>query len=211
MEVSFADTFYKSLKKLAWYESRIYKAYSFFRYDISRFIGNVWRFRKALANHYWWDHHSTLDFLRISLDHMSNNLEKKGLEIENPRMKKVNAMKRAVELIKNYNEDNYIDMAESELGEIVHHPWEFENIEGKPGLSRLIDSDTEEEKEHNRKVYARAREISDSEWNELWTIIRGQDPEEYKSLYESLNEEEKSKEDHYYKWFNGTDMRGWWD
>ena len=211
MEINIADTFAKSLKRLAWHESRIYKFYSFFRYDIARFIRNVWRFRRPLGNHYWWDHHSTLDFLRISLDHMADNLEKNGIEIENPRIKKVNAMKRAVELIKNYNEDNYTDMAEAELGKIIYYPWEFEKVEGKPGVSRLVDRDTEEEKEHNRKVFARSREISDSEWNELWNIIKGQDHDEYESLYKSLNEKEKKEEDHYYKWFNGTDMRGWWD
>ena len=52
MKIQFADTFSESLKTLIWHESRIYKFYSFFRYDIGRFIKNVWRFRKALSNHY---------------------------------------------------------------------------------------------------------------------------------------------------------------
>lgn len=211
MEVNFSDSFAKSLKRLAWHESKLYKTYSVFRYDIPRFIRNVWRFRKPLMNHYWWDHHSTLEFVRISLDHMSCNLEEKGLEVDKPRLKKVNAMRRASQIIKNYNEDNYIEMAEAELGEIIHHPWEFEDAEGKPGLSRLVDKDTEEEKEHNGKVYARTREISDAEWKELWTIFSGQNPDEYQEIYEKLNEEEKKKETHYYNWFDGTDMRGWWD
>jgi hypothetical protein len=211
MEVNFADTFSKSLKRLSWHESRIYKTYSFFRYDISRFIGNVWRFRKALANHYWWDHHATLSFVEIGLSHMADNLETKGLEVDGPRLKKVAKIRRAVELISNYNDDNYIEMAEAELGEIVHHEWEFEDVPDKPGYSRLIDKDTEEEKVHNRKVYDRSTEIANSEWNELWTIIRGQDYEEYSAIYKSLNEEEKKEEDHHNKWFDGTGMRGWWD
>jgi hypothetical protein len=142
---------------------------------------------------------------------MADNLETKGLEVDGPRLKKVAKIRRAVELISNYNDDNYIEMAEAELGEIVHHEWEFEDVPDKPGYSRLIDKDTEEEKVHNRKVYDRSTEIANSEWNELWTIIRGQDYEEYSAIYKSLNEEEKKEEDHHNKWFDGTGMRGWWD
>jgi hypothetical protein len=46
---------------------------------------------------------------------MSDNIEKHGNEVDESRLKKVAAMRRVVELIKNYNEDNYIDMAEKEL------------------------------------------------------------------------------------------------
>jgi hypothetical protein len=211
MKVQFADTFSKSIKRLIWHESKIYKFYSFFRYDIARFLKNVWKFRKPLANHYWWDHHATLQFLEISLSNMAENMEKYGNEIDGPRLKKVAKMKRAAELIQNYNKDLYIDMAEAELGEIVHHPWEFEDVPDKPGYSRLIDQDTEEEKIHNRKIYDRAREIEQQEWNELWQIIKGQDRNEYRNLTVSLTEEEQKEEDQYYKWFDGSGLNGWWD
>ena len=91
MDINFADSFLKSLKRLMWHESRVYKFYDFFRRDIGRFVKNVWRFRKALANHYWWDHHGTLMFLETGLTHMSDNLEVKGMEVDGPRMKKVAA------------------------------------------------------------------------------------------------------------------------
>ena len=120
-------------------------------------------------------------------------------------------MKRAAELIRNYNEDNYIEMAEAELGEIVHHEWEFEDVPDTPGYSRLVDKDTPEEKEHNRKVFERAREIGEQEWKELWRILQGQDHREYKKISKNLTLEEHNKRDPYYEWFDGTDMRGWWD
>jgi hypothetical protein len=168
-------------------------------------------FRKPLVNHYWWDHHSSLQFLEISLSNMAKNIEERGNEIDISRLKKVSAMRRAAELIKNYNEDLYIDMAEAELGEIVHHDWEFEDLPDKPGYSRLVDQDTEEEKIHNRKIYDRAREIEQQEWNELWQTIKGQDHNEYRNLTVLLTEEERRDEDQYYKWFDGSGLKGWWD
>jgi hypothetical protein len=51
---------------------------------------------------------------------MSDNVEKRGNEVDEPRLKKVAAMRRAIELIQNYNEDIYIDMAEKELGKLLY-------------------------------------------------------------------------------------------
>ena len=199
MEVTFTDGFSKSLKRLVWHESRLYKTYSLFRYDLPRFFGNIWRFRKGLWNHYWWDHHGVLKFMEAGLTHMANNLEEKGLEIEEPREKKVKSIRRAVELIRNYDQDLYINMAEKELGELIHHPFEFEDIPDKPGFSRLVDTLTEEQSEHNSKVYTRSRDIQESEWNELWDTLKGQD-------YKKFDEDKE-----WYDQFNGTGLRGWWD
>lgn len=211
MEIKFADTFSKSLKKLMWHESKIYKFYSFFRYDIMRFIKNAWRFRKPLSRHYWWDHHGTLMFMEVGLTHMSENLEKKGMEIEISRMKKVEAMKRAVQIIKNYNESNYIEMAESEVGPLHLHDWEFEEVPDNPGFSRLVEKETEGEKKHNRKVFNRARQIEKEEWKELIHLIQGQDIKGYKKFEKTLTEEEKKETNQYYNWFDGSGIKGWWD
>jgi hypothetical protein len=211
MEVNFADSFGDSLKTLIRHQTWWYKTYSLFRYDLPRFFKNIWKFRKALWNHYWWDHHAILQFVEIGFDHMAVNIEERGNEVDESRLKKVRAMKRAVELIRNYNEDLYIDMAESELGEIIHRDWEFEDVEDRPGFSRIKDTQTQEQKDHNSKVYARSRKIQEDEWNELCYLIKGQDHSEYRKMYDSLTDEEKNKEDHYYKWFDGSGLKGWWD
>ncbi len=220
MKVGFADSFWDSLQRMARHQTWWYKTYELFRYDLPRFFKNVWTFRKALWSHYWFDHHGTLKFLEIGLTNISDTVEKYGNEVDGPRLKKVAAMRRAVELIKNYNESNYIEMAEKELGEIIHHEWEFEETgdstdnpmgEKNEKLYRLVDKDTPDEKEHNSKVYSRSREIEEQEWEELFKILKGQDRDEYSAIYKSLNEKEKKAEDHYDKWFDGTGMRGWWD
>ncbi len=211
MKIQFADTFSESLKVLRWHQSKIYKFYSFFRYDIIRFIKNVWRFRKPLYRHYWWDHHATLMFMEVGLNHMAENLEKNGMEIEISRLKKIASIKRTVEIIKNYNEDNYIEMAESELGELYLHDWRFEDVPNKPGFSRLVEDDTPEEKKHNRKVFNRARQIEIQEWNELFKLLKGQDMKDYKKFEKTLTEEQKKLKNQYYEWFDGSGLKGWWD
>ena len=211
MKIQFADTFSESLKTLIWHESRIYKFYSFFRYDIGRFIKNVWRFRKALSNHYWWDHHGTLMFMETGLTHMADNMEVKGMEVDGPRMKKVAAMRRAVEIIKNYNQSNYIEMAESELGPIYLHDWEFEEVPDKPGYSRLVEEDTPEERKHNKKVFDRVRQIEENEWDELFKILKGQDYKEYRKLVKLDKKREIKNDNLWDEWFDGSGLKGWWD
>jgi hypothetical protein len=199
MKINFTESFSKSLKTLYWQNTLPYKVYSFFRYDLPRFLKNIWKFRKALYNHYWFDHHGTLMFMEIGLTDIANKIEKHGIEVESSRLKKVEKMRRVIQLIKNYNEDLYIEMAEKELGKLVLHEWEFEPSTDHPDCYQLIDKDTPEEKEHNRKVFDRAIEIGEQEWAELWNIIKGQD---YSKFDENIDFDNQ---------FDGSGLRGWWD
>ncbi len=199
MDLKFTDSFGDSIKRLIRHNTWWYKTYELFRYDLPRFFKNVWTFRKALWNHYWFDHHGTLMFLETGLTHISDTVEQYGNEVDESRLKKVEAMRRAIKLIKNYNEDNYIDMAEKELGKLVLHDWEFEEVPDNPGYSQLIDNDTPEEKEHNKKVFDRAREIEEQEWDELFVILKGQDYTKF------------DKDIDWDKQFDGSGLRGWWD
>ena len=119
--------------------------------------------------------------------------------------------KAFVKIIKNYNESNYIEMAEAELGPIYHHDWEFEPVPDKPGFSRLVDNEAPAEKKHNRKVFDRSRQIEEQEWKELFTILHGQNHKEFKKIVKNATEEEKNGQDLWNNWFNGTGLKGWWD
>ena len=199
MEVKFADSFGKSIKALISHNTWLYKTYHLFCYDLPRFFKNIWRFRSALWNHYWFDYGSTLEFMEISLINMSDNVEKRGLEIDKTRLKKVQSMRRAIEILKNCREDNYIDMAEKELGDLIFNDWEFEDIPDKPGFSQLVDNDTDEERIHNRKIFDRSNEIQEKEWSELFVILKGQDYTKF------------DKEIDWNEQFDGSGLRGWWD
>ena len=110
-------------------------------------------------------------------------------------------MKRAIQLIKNVRSDEYIRRAELELGKLKNTDWLWTDTE-----------DTEEEKIHNKKVFVRAREIEESEWKELWSIIQGQDISEYSSKNQKIKDSEPQDEMHSYTdWFDGSGLRGWWD
>lgn len=210
MKVEFADSFGDSLKTLIRHESWWYKIYQTIRYDIPSFTKNVYRFRKVLWEHRWYDYRYTLHALQTSLEIMEKKMHD-GMEVRESRDKKIVKMQRAIQILKNINDDCYIDMAEGELGKLVSYDWEFEDVSDKPGHSRLIDKESSAEKNHNRKVFNKARKLEESEWKELWKIFEGQDIRGYKKFQKTLTEEEKKKTDSYYQWFDGSDMRGWWD
>ena len=199
MKINFADSFGDSIKTLIKHNTWWYKTYDLFRRDIPRFVKNIWRFRKALWNHYWWDHHGTLIMMEIGLTHIADNVEKYGNEVDESRLKKVIAMRKAIQFIKNYNNDSYIEIAEKELGELVLRKWEFEDVPDKPGFSQLINNETEAEKKHNSEVFSRAREIEKQEWSELFIILKGQD---YTKFNKKIDWNEQ---------FDGSGLKNWWD
>lgn len=209
MKVEFKDTFFESVEKLVWYDSKLWKVWEFFKRGLPTFFKNIYRFRKELYNHQWWDYRYTLEMLYRSLSIMVVKLEKDGMEVDSSRLKKVAKINRALELLKHKLDDDYVERAESELGELVMRDWEFEYVPDRPGVSRLIDNETKEEKEHNSKVFRLAQTIEDREWRELWNIFKGQSMLDFKKYKKTLTNEEQATA--YDSWFNGSDMRGWWD
>jgi len=162
MKVEFKDTFFESVEKLVWYDTKLWKVWAAVRYDIPLFFKNVWRFRKELYNHQWWDYRFTLEMLYRSLSIMEKGMSEKGIEVAETRNVKLIKMRRALELLKHKLDDDYIERAELELGEINHSEFEFEKTEN--GNYRLIDNDTPADRKHAMKVYKRARVIEDKEW-----------------------------------------------
>ena len=114
-------------------------------------------------------------------------------------------MYRAAFLMERMIEDDFIEIAERELGELQNTHIEFEETEDD--MWRLKESDTPEQQAHNRKVFARAREIEEQMWEELWSILEGQKM----SHFEMFQDKAKDKENAWDNWFDGSDLRGWWD
>lgn len=210
MKILFADSFGKSLKRLAWHQHPIYKVYELFRYKIPMFFENLWFFRKSLWEFRSWDYSFNLQILGRSLEKTVNTIEYHGHEVDDSRMKKVQKMKRVIELLGHLRSDSYIEMAEKELGKIKNIDWDFEEVKDNPDYFQLIEPNSEE-KEHNRNVYNKADEIEKEEWKEIWRILEGQDHSEYVKLVESTSEEDRRKTDLWYKWFDGSGAKHWWD
>jgi hypothetical protein len=200
MKIEFVDSFWKSLKRLSRHQTWWYKTYEFFRRDLPYFLENIWFFRRELYAFRSWDYSFNLDLFRRSLEKTVHTIEHYGYEVNESRLKKVDKMKRAIQLIKNVRSDEYVREAEKELGEIKNFDWLLTDRE-----------DTEEESAHNKKVFTRAKEIQDDEWKELWSIIYGQDVNEYRKLYDAQTEEEKEERELWNEWFDGSGMKSWWD
>jgi len=188
MKVQITDSFTKSLKKLIWHQHWLYRTYATFRYDIPLFLKNIWRFRRELWNHQWWDYRFNLEMLYRSLSITYKGIKERGHEVDETREPKVKAMGRALELLKHKLDDDYVGRAQAELGPLSNWDWEVD----EEGV--LIDRDTPEQKKHNRKVFKRAHEIEEKEWKELWEIIKGT---KFSKKYDIE--------------YDGTDMRAWWD
>ena len=198
MKINLHNTFFDNIKKLSYRERWYFKVWFLFRRDLPEFIRNIWIFRKALWNHRWWDWVHTMKILQTSLKEMERGMQK-GKECRETRDKKIYKMRKAIYLMDRFMEDDFVHVAEKELGELPDRNLEFECSEDNPGYYIIKDTDTDEEKIHRKKVYERAREIEEQMWNELWDTFRGQDYSKF--------DDEKEWDDQ----FDGSGMRRWWD
>jgi hypothetical protein len=192
MEPTSSEPILERVKDFFWYDMKLWKVWDVFRRGIPTFFKNIWRFRRELYKHQWWDYRYTLEMLYRSLSIMVVKLEKDGIEVDESRLKKVEKIYRVLELLKHKLDDDYVDRAEKVLGEINWKPIEFRLMNDSEELYQLVDNDTPSEKEHISKVFKYAKELEDNEWVELWDTIKGK---EFTTIEE----------------YDGDDMRGWWD
>ena len=172
MDVKFTDSFSESLKTLMWHESKVYKFYKLFRYDLPHFFKNIWLFRKVLWRHRWWDYSFTLEVLKTSLEIMSPNLEKYGIEENVSRIKKVQKINRVIEILNSVRSDDYFERAEKIVGKPEMRDWKFE-AQPDSNWVTLVDDETPEEKEQWRRYFDCAQKLEEDEWKELWKILKG--------------------------------------
>jgi hypothetical protein len=212
MKVNIAPTFIDSVKRIVNRRKWHWKTWDFLRYDMPRFFRNLWLFRKDLYNYRWYGgQHAVLPFMKTTLLDMASKIDERGMEVEKSKDKKVAKMYRAAFLMERFIEDDFIELAEKELGDLVIHGFEFEAVPDKPGYSRLVDKESDEEKDHNRKVFTRAREIEEQMWTELWTILQGQQLSHYHVFQDVYEDTTGNKENAWDNWFDGSGLRGWWD
>jgi hypothetical protein len=211
MKVQFADSFTKSLKRLITHETWWYKTYEFIRWDIWHFFGNIWKFRKELYNHHWWDYHFTLQMLYRSISIMEKGMHG-GLEVRESRDKKIKKMNRVLYLLNNKIEDKYIELAELELGiKYTVGNMVFTPTDESEESFTLSDGNTDEENTNNQLISDRSREIEQSQWIELWDILKGANHNEFLDIMQQKETEGASTNNVYDDWYDGSDLRGWWD
>jgi len=165
-----------------------------------QFLKNIWYFRKPLYEFRWWDYRFTLTMLRYSIQNMVDGLKQSGIEESTSKSKKIFAMRRAIEILEYVECDDFILLAEKELGHEFVSKVKFVPAEEGSTSYSMVDIASPEEQEMNRKILDRTHEIEKELWEELWGIIKGnQDYSKFKKNQDWVAQ------------FNGTDMRGWWD
>lgn len=153
---------------------------------------NFWYFRKEIWNFREWDYTYQLKLWRRSLIPLRDSL-KDGYEEEVSRIKKVVAIDEAIYIIDRILEDVYLDDAEAQLG-----------------INFMETTNASEAK----KVVEYSHQLAQTDWKRLWTIFEGQNYNEYVMLMDRQkvrSQFEKAHDDLWGQWFNGTDMRGWWN
>lgn len=198
MEVKFADSFWKSLDRMVKRERWYWKTWDFLRYDIPKGVKNIIFFWKVIWNFRPWDHTYNLRILAKSLEPLRDSI-KGGYEVDISKLKKVQKIERAIEILNNITEDKYINIAESQLGLKVNTDYIFDN------------DAPENIKEANGKIYSLSQEIEDKEWKELWVIFQGQEHSHYVMLLDKMNTEQRKNDDVWDNWYDGSGMGHWWN
>ena len=198
MKIRLTNTFFDSLHKLKRINTWHVKIYHLFRYDIPYYLKNLRRFNKILWKYRAWNGDGCLLFVEESLRNTCSIIEKYGIENDESRLKKIAKMKRACEILKNINEDLYIDIAEISLGRKMDNDFTFDEPD-EHGTVKLNLYKNEEEENYSTEVFKMARELQNSEWKELWSILQGQD------IPQGMNQED------YDLFYNGSGLGDWWD
>ena len=153
----------------------------------------VWRFQP-------YDSSFQMRLLARSLEPLADELEFKGLEVKVSRMKKVAKIRRAIEILNRQADANYIELAEQQLG--------YEVDISAP----IFEAAPEEIQKKNTAVFNLSDKLDQQEWAELFTILRGQNHDEYVMLLDRTKQHNKQvPNDLWERWFDGSGMKGWWD
>jgi hypothetical protein len=208
MKIEFKKSAILSLKKLITRNVFI-NVWNFIRYDTLHILKNLYTFRKIIWGYRDWDYRYTLTTLKVTLIQLKKSIER-GYEIEESKNKKINKINRAIEIIGNIENDDYIGLIEKKLNtKVIFRGFDFKQIENSDSYE-LVDNLTEEENKHNSDIYDQARILENEEWMELWNILKGTTNYDLFKTDEFKNLPFEEREMIYNQEFDGSDMRGWW-
>jgi len=210
MKINLASSFFESLNDIRIYHTWWYRTYETIFRDVPQFFKNIWIFRKEIYEFRDWQYSFNLGLFKKSLEQTVKRLEK-GHEEDRSRNKKIQAINRSIEILKNIIEDNYTELAEIKLGYEVVSNLDFEEIperdEDGGKLYQLKPLDDETEKA-NKQIFDLSHKLEKEEWDELWNIFKGQDYTTFKK-YDGENQDESY--DLFINQFDGSGLKGWWD
>jgi hypothetical protein len=169
MEVRMSDTFFKSFNKL----NNTYNPWrwEFYQDKWRSFKRAIWALRKyfkVTTKMVPWDSHSVLLMMKFQIEILSDYIEKKGIEIDEDRLPKVENMKRFIELANHKIEDDYSDRC----GYDHSYGYDLVPVEDNPTIARLVSSAPKEVEENNSRAMKEAHELEEKEWNEMFELLK---------------------------------------
>ena len=162
-------------------------------YDIRQGIKNIAYFWRTIWKFRPYDYGHQLHLWQASLRPLRDAIAN-GNEDDATRMKKVAKIQRCIDLLDRMMEDDYIGLAEQELGITIE----------------ILDIATEQRMNKYRRIFELANKLEQSDWKEFFNILQGQSYAEFEMLRDKSNSK-KTDYELYEKWFDGSGMKGWWD
>lgn len=136
---------------------------------------------------------------------MSEFIDKRGLEIDETRRKKVYYMRRCIYLIDLLAKDEFDQQAEINLDKkLAIRPFTLEPIEGSTS-KRVVFDDQPGDDENNWAIWIESARLQKEAWHELFDILKG---EVYN--YDVFTRPEL-KEKSYEEYHTGKGIMNWWD
>jgi hypothetical protein len=197
MEIKFTEGFFKSLKSLVNRQRWYWKIWDFIRYDLPTGIKNIFFFWKVIWKFRDYDSTFQMRILARSLEPLADCL-KDGNEVAVTRLKKIEKIQRAIEILNNHGNDSYIEVAEKQLGYEVDSSHFF------------IGEEPVEVAKANSKIFKLADELETAEWEELFEILKGQPHSEYVALAEEDSKKEDRDINLWTTWYDGSGLKYWW-
>jgi hypothetical protein len=159
--------------------------------DVPDFFKNIWKFRKELWHHVDFDYESSLRFLRRNIQ-LIYAAKIDDYEDEEDKRKKLKSMNTALLLLDNIIQDDYITIAQNQLGKKLSYNTVLRTDANKWYLPVSTK---------DREIFDKARELEQLEWEELFNILKGPNgKEEYK----------ETDKDALPKLKNGNGLYKWW-
>lgn len=161
MKIKITDTVIKSMEKTL-YPNMFHRILYLFN-DIRWTVKNLFRYRKIVSKTRPWDYVFILEMMKFQLSDLCDTIEKHGNEVDKSRLPKIKNMKRAIELLNNQIEGNYLYTCGYDDNAIA---LKIEN-------SVVKFNKNDGYKNYNeKKIFNSASKLEEKEWNELFKILK---------------------------------------
>ena len=187
---------------------RLKDTWELFRYNIPYFFKNLWRFKKEIWKFRPWDYNFNIRMWRASLFELCEYIDKKGLEVDETRRKKVYYMRRAIHLMDLIISGDFSEIAEKRLGfKYKFSPIKFEPHTDEKGEKYFTVKNYEDEevRNKNRKLFQEESMIEKEVWLELFEIFQGN---HFKADFYT---DSLLKNKSYEEFMDGKGIINWWD